>query len=148
MKDRLIIKISSFKDEYDFLSNFYLHDVEFDGVIYKSIEHAYCAAKTLDPDERWLIQSATTSGKAKKLGRNITLRDDWDKIKFNIMLDLLRKKFKPGTELAEKLLDTQNAYLEEGNWWGDVIWGVCKGKGLNMLGKLLMQVRDELNENS
>lgn len=142
------LKIDSFKGEYNFLSNFYLHDVEFEGEIYKSNEHAYCAAKTLDPDERWLIRSAATPGKAKKLGRSIVLRGDWDQIKFDIMLDLLRKKFVPRTELSEKLLITGDAHLEEGNWWGDFIWGVCRGKGLNMLGKLLMQVRDELNENT
>ena len=60
------------------------------------------------------------------------------------MLRFLRDKFKPGSELAGKLLNTGDAELVEGNHWGDRYWGVCDGEGQNKLGKLLMQVRGEL----
>jgi predicted NAD-dependent protein-ADP-ribosyltransferase YbiA (DUF1768 family) len=72
------------------------------------------------------------------------VRPDWDDTKINTMLTLLRQKFALGSELAKKLLDTGNRDLVEGNTWGDTFWGVCKGQGENMLGKLLMQVRAEL----
>ena len=57
---------------------------------------------------------------------------------------LLQKFFIP--ELREKLLATGNEELIEGNWWGDTYWGVCKGKGENNLGKSLMKIRTELQE--
>ena len=60
------------------------------------------------------------------------------------MLRVLRAKFAQNPELAMQLLATGTRYLEETNTWGDTYWGVCEGKGLNMLGKTLMQVRDEL----
>ena len=59
---------------------------------------------------------------------------------------ILRVKFS-SPDLKEKLLSTGDRYLVEGNSWGDVYWGVCGGKGINMLGKLLMQIREELRSN-
>ena len=49
-------------------------------------------------------------------------------------------------ELGNKLLETGNQELVEGNTWGDIFWGVCNGKGQNWLGKILMMVRDEIRE--
>ena len=60
------------------------------------------------------------------------------------MLEIVRSKFKQNKDLAKKLIETGDAYLEEGNWWGDKIWGVCNGEGENRFGKILMQVREEL----
>jgi len=69
-------------------------------------------------------------------------------MKADIMLELLRLKF-AFYDLGMLLLATEDAVLEEGNWWGDTYWGVCpsgSGNGENMLGRLLMQVREELKE--
>lgn len=63
-----------------------------------------------------------------------------------VMLQLLRQKFLGDEELRRKLLRTGDAMLVEGNYWGDTYWGVCFGSGKNMLGKLLMQVREELRK--
>ena len=88
---------------------------------------------------------AETPGLAKKLGRKATIRPDWEKIKLPIMEYLLRQKFGDKT-LKALLIGTGDAELVEGNMWGDTYWGVCKGKGENHLGKLLMKIREELND--
>lgn len=136
--------IYSFKGEYDFLSNFYPATVEFEGDTYRTTEHAFQAAKTLCPTERAEIRAEVNPGKAKTIGRKVTLRPDWEDIKESIMLEINRKKFSD-PELARKLVDTGNAELIEGNWWGDKYWGVCDGIGLNRLGNILMKIREELN---
>jgi hypothetical protein len=70
------------------------------------------------------------------------MRPDWDEVKIEVMRDVLVSKFQHNSELRQKLIDTGDAYLEEGNWWGDTFWGVCKGKGQNKLGLLLIQLRN------
>lgn len=141
------MKITSFRGLFVFLSNFFYVNVEFDGEIYPSVEHAYQAAKTLDLNEREKIRNAKTAKEAKALGYKITLRKDWNDVKVEIMLGLLRQKFKKGTHLSEMLLLTNDAEIIEGNFWGDTFWGVDSTKGgENMLGKLLMQVRQEVRE--
>lgn len=120
-----------------FLSNFYSHN----GAL--TVEHFFQAAKTTDPGWNAEIMAAPTPAAAKKLGRRAPLRPDWDDVKIQVMLELLRTKFSD-PELAQMLLDTGDAELIEGNWWGDRFWGVSKGSGENHLGRLLMQVRDEL----
>lgn len=59
---------------------------------------------------------------AKKLGRKVTLRKDWESVKIKIMEEIVRAKFVQNPELAQKLIATGNAYLEEGNTWGDKVW--------------------------
>ncbi len=113
---------------------------------YPSVEHAYQAAKTLDNSSRQIIQDLSSPGAAKKLGRTFKLRDDWDKIKLDIMYELVKEKFSIALNapLKQALLATGDAELIEGNWWRDTYWGVCDGIGSNHLGKILMRVRDEI----
>lgn len=76
------------------------------------------------------------------MGRSVHIRPDWEEIKVQTMLDLLKCKFQD-PELKQKLLDTGDEELVEYNTWGDNFWGrTMEGFGLNMLGKLLMEVRD------
>lgn len=82
--------------------------------------------------------------KAKSKGRHIMLRNDWEDIKDNIMYQIVYSKFKQNPDLLDKLLKTEDAYLIEGNDWNDCYWGMCRGKGKNKLGKILMRVRSEL----
>ena len=138
-------KIESFTGEYYFLSNFYPCNVYFEGLIYPSSEHAYVAAKTTDKELRLQISLIRTAGQVKKFGRKLTLRPDWELIKFDIMEKLLRKKFEDPV-LRNKLLTTKDAELIEGNYWGDTIWGVCNGVGENNLGRLLMKLREEIKQ--
>lgn len=127
-----------------FLSNFYdPSPVKYLGETYPTVEHAYQAAKTKRKVERDHIRSQPTPRDAKRAGRSATLRPDWEEVKVRVMRKLLQQKFAI-PELRAKLLATGHAFLQEGNWWGDEFWGVCKGKGKNMLGLLLMQVRQEV----
>lgn len=138
-------KIDSFKGPYRFLSNFYPAEVELDGVKYPSVEHAYQARKTNVRVEREIILNAKKASQAKALGQSVTKIEEWDEIKVDVMKELIRKKFYNKVLRAE-LLDTGDAELSEGNWWNDTFWGVCKGRGKNMLGKILMEVRKEIRE--
>jgi ribA/ribD-fused uncharacterized protein len=132
-----------FSGRFRFLSNFYPAKVTYDRVVYPSVEHAYQAAKTLRAASRLLIKNAPTPGEAKRLGRQVPLRANWDSMRLAVMLDLLRKKFKH-PELRDLLLETGALHLEEGNTWGDTFWGTVHDRGHNHLGKLLMRVRDDV----
>lgn len=136
--------ITSFSGAYRFLSNFFPSPVMLDGVVYPTVENAYQAAKTTDPLKRYGFQSYYTSPEqAKRLGRSLPLRDDWESVKFQIMADLVWCKFQDN-ELRRRLIDTAGHDLIEGNTWNDTIWGVCNGVGQNHLGRILMNVRDHL----
>lgn len=137
--------ISNFSGKYSFLSNFYIVPISFEGIVYPSVEHAFQAAKSLDESERLRIMRLGSPGKAKKEGRYLKLRADWEEVKLGVMLTLLRKKFS-FTDLKKMLINTENEELIEGNSWGDTYWGKYYGVGENKLGKLLMQVRSELTE--
>jgi ribA/ribD-fused uncharacterized protein len=137
--------ISVFRGEYEFLSNFYGCKVVFEGVCYHSAEHAYQAAKSTSPEVRAKVAAIDYPGDAKKLGRRIQLRPDWEDIKLEVMEEILFYKF-AAPALRAKLLNTGNKELIEGNTWGDTFWGVCGGKGQNHLGKLLMKIRERYTQ--
>lgn len=136
--------IDSFTGEFRFLSNFFPAEVESEGISYPSVEHAYQAQKSSDRSERRAIATCGSPGKAKRLGRRIALRADWESAKVGTMTDLVRQKFSRHVDLRELLLATGEAELIEGNTWGDRFWGTCDGIGANHLGRILMQVRGEL----
>lgn len=147
-KTRFIGRISRFVDEYYFLSNFYPIDVWFAGIKFKNSEAAFQAMKCIDPKDRLQFENLTPS-QAKRLGRSIKLRPDWDQVKDDIMLKVCLAKFTQNTDLRNKLIETYPKYLEEGNDWNDRYWGVCQGAGLNKLGWTLIMIRDKfiLQEN-
>ena len=133
--------ISEFFGDHRWLSNFAAVDVELDGEIYPSVEHAYQAAKTHESELRRQIQEAKTPGEAKKIGSTITVPRSWKERKLRVMDMLLRQKFNK-EPFRTKLALTHGRLLIEGNWWGDTFWGVSKGVGENHLGKLIMAIRD------
>ena len=135
--------IDSFSGKYWFLSNFYPCEIVYDGINYPTIEHAYQAAKTLDKVTRLRIAALDRPDQAKKIGKTIELRDDWEEVKVCVMYDLLKLKFSQD-KFRKLLLETGDNQLIEGNTWGDQFWGVASGIGLNALGKLLMKVREDL----
>jgi len=137
-------KIGSFSGEYRFLSNFWMVPIPFENVWYPSVEHAYQAAKTLDAAEKTLIKNASTASEAKRLGKHVKIRPDWESVKIDYMKYLVWYKFSMYPEMGKKLLDTKDAELVEGNTWNDTFWGVCNGLGQNWLGKILMEVRDQV----
>lgn len=164
-KDRkdIIMTIDVFRDEYRFLSNFWFVPVRFseeyekDGIVYPTVEHGYQAAKTIDWNQRRLIAALPKPGDAKRAGRQLKIRSNWDALKRSIMLDLLRSKFGANVALERLLLATGEQQLIEGNTWHDNYWGICSCAtcsyirsreepqlGENWLGRLLMHVRLEI----
>lgn len=137
--------ISSFSGDYSFLSNFYPCEISYQGLTFGSVEHAFQASKTLDVSQKLQIWTTLTPGKAKRLGKRVTLRPDWNLLRLDVMLDLIRLKFAQ-EPLKELLLNTGSSILIEGNNWNDCFWGVCNGVGENKLGEILMQVRTEINQ--
>jgi len=141
--------ITSFQGEHRFLSNFSPCNVEFEGMVFPTVEHAYQAAKTLDLSLRQQIAALPTPGKAKRFGRQLELRPDWDRLRVSIMLQLLISKFthEPWRGL---LIATRDEELIEGNTWGDRFWGAELVNGVwvgeNKLGRSLMLVRETLLE--
>jgi len=144
--------IDRFIGDYRWLSNFHPTDIP-----PKSTEHYYQAAKARNDEEgkNWknVILAVPTPGEAKKLGGKVPLRKDWEDIKVTVMQFALAKKFLGSYELYQKLIDTKDAYLIEGNTWHDNFYGICIRKdcerckdtlGNNILGKLLMELREIL----
>lgn len=137
-------KIDRFVGRYEFLSNFYLATITYNGLVFSSAEAAFQAQKCTDLRVQMQFQ-AMSPRQAKALGRKVILRPDWEDIKLRIMYQVLQAKFNQNQNLTDALLRTAPAYIEEGNTWNDTFWGVCHGTGLNHLGHLLMKVRDELS---
>lgn len=143
--------IDFFDGEYAFLSNFYNASCIFEGKLYPTVEHAFQAAKSLNHAERDWIAAAGSPGLAKRLGRRINLRPDWEKVKFDVMEECLRSKFADPI-LKQKLLATGDEELVEGNYWHDNTYGNCSCEkckdivGRNMLGNILMKLRTEFME--
>jgi len=138
--------ISSFRGRWIRLSNYAICSIWFEDHIYGSVEHAYQAAKTLSATHRKLIRHTSTPNEAKKAGRTVQLREDWETVKIDIMRSLLWEKFSQDSDRAV-LLATGDEVLVEGNWWGDRFWGECPlGEGKNWLGRLLMETRARLIE--
>lgn len=82
---------------------------------------------------------------SRRLGQEVSLRSDWEQIKVRMMYEVVLAKFVQNPNLAERLIATGDAHLEEGNNWGDRIWGTVNGVGENHLGKILMRIRAELS---
>jgi N-glycosidase YbiA len=136
--------IDSFNGIYRFLSNFYSCRIMFEGQRYHSVEAAYQAAKTLDTDARQMFEDILPS-EAKRMGKLLKLRSDWEDAKLGIMEQLVEQKFQDPF-LRSALLDTGEEELVEGNYWNDTFWGVCNGSGANYLGQILMAVRQRIRE--
>jgi ribA/ribD-fused uncharacterized protein len=141
-----LLQIDSFRGEYRFLSNFWLVNVEYEGVTYPSVEHAYQAAKSTNPKQREKIKKFIDPADAKKESDKMQIRPDWNNdMRINVMRQLLDQKFSvyKNPELAYMLEQTGDFELIEGNNWGDIFFGTHEGIGENHLGKLQMQKRLE-----
>lgn len=142
-------QIGVFVDEYRFLSNFWVCAMNVDDpvlgetVVVPSVEHGYQGDKTVIPQERRAVLTADSPRVAKRKGRKVSLRHDWDIIRDDRMRFWLSTKF-ANPALREMLLKTGDANLIHGNWWGDIYWGTCRGTGYNKLGRMLMECRTNL----
>lgn len=148
------VTIDQFKNaNYKWLSNFYPCEIEFEGKLYPTAEHAYQAAKTVDDTQRELIRLCPTPGAAKSLGRKVDCCPEWELLdamtsrpfKVEMMYQICRKKFFKHKELGDLLLSTEDHHLiENSTRWNDRFWGVASGRGQNWLGRILMDIREEL----
>lgn len=149
---------------YSFLSNFHPAQVEVFDNVWATAEHAYAASKVYGIDDALYerIQKSTDPQEAKALGRLApTIRDDWESIKHDVMKIVVWAKFSQNSDLAHKLIQTGNAYLQEGTFWYDDVWGVnlmgtnpdgsayiiknpMERLGSNWLGTILMETRSRL----
>jgi ribA/ribD-fused uncharacterized protein len=142
-------QITLFRGDYAFLSNFYNCKIEYNNLVYENAESAFQAQKCTTPLSRYLYCSLSAK-EAKKRGRLENLRVDWMFVKDKIMEEVVFAKFSQNEDLKKRLLDTGDLELIEGNNWHDCEWGVCTcvkccGKEKkNKLGKILMQVREEI----
>ncbi len=139
-----------FRGKYDFLSNFYPCKIVAWEIEFPTAEHVYVAAKTQDMNLRGQIAKITTPGGAKRFGRNIELRRDWEEVKVSIMREILHRKFiKQRPDLGVRLAAIEEEVIEH-NYWHDNFWGVCKcGKcvsGKNTLGLLLAALAERINK--
>lgn len=136
-------KILEFKGEHEYLSNFYLCSFTWDGIKWPHSEAAYQAAKSPHAIIRKKFVNLSP-GKAKRYGKTIIMRDDWEDVKLEVMAEIIFHKFEQNPDIKEKLLATTGE-LQEGNWWGDKFWGVSpahSNNGQNHLGRILMEYRD------
>lgn len=138
-----------FADKFYFLSNFYPCKIPYDGVIYESAEHAYQAQKTANLEDRERIRNSKLAWQAKKIARTVTLSPNWEQQKRTVMANVLLQKFVLNPELRQQLLETERLELIEHNYWHDNFWGSCVcercgDRGQNVLGKMLMVIREGL----
>lgn len=139
----MIKKIERFDGEYRWLSNFYRCEIVYGGKVWPSAEHLFQACKTLDYGEREKMRLMRSPGEVKRYARKLALRPDWEKIKIDVMREVVRRKFL-NPLLRSKLMLLEGVEIIEGNSWGDRFWGVCEGKGLNWLGRILMDERRKI----
>lgn len=141
-----------FEKENEFMSNFYRATFIFAGREWVTVEHAYQAFKSRERILQDHIRGLSTPRLAKNAGRVVDMRNDWPQVKEPIMRQLVRAKFTQNEDMAEKLLRTGSEEIVEDNYWHDNIWGDCTcGKchdrvGQNLLGKILMEIRQELKD--
>lgn len=140
--------IDCFDGKYAFLSNFYDCPVTYKGLTYRNNEAAFQAQKTLNESARKEFTQLPPN-LAKRKGRKVALRSDWEQIKDEVMYELCLEKFVGNSDLLELLRRTKNTEIVEGNYWHDNCWGNCtcekcnKITGKNKLGKILMEIRDK-----
>ena len=140
-----------FRGEYSFLSNMYEGTMfEYRGLRYKNVEAAFQSRKNSKREQDFELLSGK---EAKRLGRHVSLRKDWEQIKYGIMYEIVYLKFTKDKQLQQKLLETDDRELIELNTWNDKIWGVVfnpktgKYEGQNLLGNILMGVREAIRQN-
>ena len=136
--------ITEFRGEFSWLSNFFPIKIEYDGIVYPSVENAYQAGKLINKKDRELFIDITP-GKAKRLWRNYQTYNLTEEFRLNLMYQLLSIKFNQ-EPFKTQLIATGDCYIQEGNRFSDTFFGYClkTNQGKNMLGHLIMQIRMDL----
>ena len=134
------------EDDYGCFSNFSRHGITLDGKYWPTTEHYFQAQKFVGTEHETIVHAAKAPGEAARLGRdrNRPLRSDWEGVKDGIMRKAVRAKVAQHADVREELLGTGDAKLIE-DTSGDYYWGRgTRGTGKNMLGIILVEVREEL----
>lgn len=145
-----VVRFYSVSDEFGWFSNFAPFPIRVEGERWPTSEHYFQAQKFEDRAYRKRIQQARTPMLAAQLGRDRKqkLRRDWESVKVGVMRAAVLAKFSQHEELRELLLSTGDAriveHTENDDYWGDG----GDGSGKNMLGRLLMEVREQLRAGS
>jgi ribA/ribD-fused uncharacterized protein len=149
-----MIRFKKEDDMYGCFSNFYNCPITYDGITYHSTEAAFQSLKCKDYEDRKEF-SELTPNQSKKYGRKVDLREDWEDVKYDLMVDVLKSKFTQHPDIGEILKSTNDEeIIEDTTAWHDNIWGDCQcprcknKEGRNLLGKALMEVRDNLKMNN
>lgn len=149
---KYMIKFSRRNGRFGAFSNFHTCNMTFDGITYTSSEAAWQAQKTTDVSQRMRFATYTPSV-AKKMGRQVQLREDWEDVKYKLMVEVCYAKFSQNENLKRLLLSTgEEELVENTTGWHDNIWGNCEcercinKEGRNLLGKALMEVRKLLRK--
>lgn len=161
--DNRILFFKRDREEFGFLSNFHEAPIFLDGEQWRSAEFYYQAQKSDDPEFREAIRNAKNADHAKGIGTDPTrsrkarkrswfygrpekMRADWHQVKLPILEQAVRAKFLQNPDLAAKLLATGDAEIIEDSTF-DPFWGIGRnGEGENRMGRMLMQIRQELRE--
>ena len=139
--------INGFRGKFSFLSNMYecpIHaTIRGRRYYFRCAESLFQALK--DPRPEVIAKfTGLTGAEAKRLGKKVALREDWEDIKLDVMASVIKLKFTQNNDLKNKLIDTADVELVEYNTWHDTYWGVCNNVGSNNLGEILMQFRSVL----
>jgi ribA/ribD-fused uncharacterized protein len=142
--------VKEFRGEHAFLSNFYVNEFTWRGIVFPTGEHAFSYAKGFHAVNRKEagqhfvdVLRADTPGQAKGFGRRLEINvPAWDGYKVQVMREIVHARFQTSQEdMVGPLINTGAMLLVEGNDWGDTFWGRCNGKGFNTLGVILMEER-------
>lgn len=157
LRPKMLSVISDFSGPYSFLSNFEppglrWQSARFGEIDVWCVEIAYQAEKARNIEDFYEIAILGSPREAKRLGRLVSLRPDWENVKVDIMRRAVRQKFS-STHMMMKLMSTGDSTLVEGNYWHDNVWGdcrcdlqECRGQGQNLLGKMLMRMRQNIRD--
>ncbi|AKQ69710.1 GTP cyclohydrolase II [Myxococcus hansupus] len=143
-----VIRFYSVTDTCGWCSNFAPYPIRLNGKTWPTSEHYFQAQKFAAPADQEAVRNARTPMLAARMGRDRKrkLRRDWESVKVSVMRQAVQAKFTQHAQLARLLLDTGEATLiehtEQDDDWGDG----GDGHGRNMLGRILMEVREALSQ--
>jgi N-glycosidase YbiA len=135
--------IKFYEGDYALLSNFSAHQVEYNGFIFQTAEHAYQVSKFSNPDLRERITQAPSAYLAREYGQSDQGRTlSFDKVR--CMKEIMRAKLEQHNDVYNALITTGEAKIEK-NHPLDSFWGTgSDGKGKNMMGIIWMELRGEI----
>lgn len=146
----MTIQFYSAKAPFGYMSNFYVSPIKLKGRIWKTTEHYFQAQKFAGTKWESHVRKTNSPGDAAREGRrrDLPLRRDWESVKDNIMREAVLAKFTQHKDLRDKLLATGHEHLVE-HTHKDTYWADGgNGSGKNMLGRILMEVREKLRNAS